>query len=352
MLSISPRQLLNKLTYASIAFVGFLACAEVSLRFVSFLVNGPKQKGQIRIAHPELGWSLNPNQHSGQFLNMCDESVNEVAPISPFLIRAPANRRGVVALFIGDSYTHGHEVSAGEAYYDVVEELADGRYSVYASGVSGYGTLQELLLLEEIHSEVQPDIVVWQLCSNDVLDNVFELDRAQFPIAPPYRRPYLEPATGSIEMRNPGSPLLDVSFLARFLMDRTILFDFRHQLGILETLYPTVTDDLQDRAEFERKGLAVMQWCVSRAVDGLRDVRFVGFSTETLYDREYEATFLAGGAAYFPGFGAKVAASPDTDCMPADPHWNHKGNHIAAELLLQLLDGEWDRLIEEHTEQG
>ena len=51
-------------------------------------------------------------------------------------------------------------------------------FELFAFGVSGYGTLQEKMILEQYHSIIHPDLVVLQFCTNDFVDNTYELDLA------------------------------------------------------------------------------------------------------------------------------------------------------------------------------
>jgi hypothetical protein len=82
--------------------------------------------------------------------------------------KAPGVRR-VVA--IGDSFTFGTDVDDGERFSD----LLDRRFShleVINLGVAGYGTDQELRLLETVGFRFQPDIVILTVCVLNDLDDI------------------------------------------------------------------------------------------------------------------------------------------------------------------------------------
>lgn len=88
------------------------------------------------------------------------------AEISP---KAPGEIRVAV---LGDSFTWGIGAAYGERFTEVMEDR-EPTLNVLNFGVSGYGTVQESLLLDAV-LEQQPDFVVVAFClGNDLLDNVY-----------------------------------------------------------------------------------------------------------------------------------------------------------------------------------
>jgi lysophospholipase L1-like esterase len=92
-------------------------------------------------------------------------------------------------LVTGDSYTHALEVSDDAVW---PARLVRGvEWSVWAYAASGWGTLQEAMAVEELVAELRPDVIIWQMCDNDLFNATPELERA----VPVYnigrRRPYL-----------------------------------------------------------------------------------------------------------------------------------------------------------------
>ena len=130
--------------------------------------------------------------------NSCGEEVIRTPSKSPYIVKFPAaasERAPHTVLFVGDSFTNGTGVSTGLAYYDVVEELAEGRLRIFASGIRNYGTSQERMLIEAIFDQVRPDLIVWQLTENDAIDNRFILDD-EIPTNNRRPRPYLDLESG------------------------------------------------------------------------------------------------------------------------------------------------------------
>jgi hypothetical protein len=241
---------------------------------------------------------------------------------------------------LGDSTTHAHEVSTGAAYYDMVETLGNGRYSVWAAGVAGYGSLQEYLLLLKIYDDIQPEIIIWQLDYNDVTDNVYELDRASLS-SPMRLRPYLNPSSGQLTFRNPGLLPFTVSHGARFLLSQLAGLDIRFDLGVIPRIERWLRPLDGQRQMLEQQGLNVLDRVVAETRHRFPASRVIGLALmgDMVEDRAFEEIFRRHGAAYWPNFTAHVrrATSEPTDCRPWDRHWNHTGNRIAGNLIAEGL---------------
>lgn len=90
-------------------------------------------------------------------------------------------------LIVGDSYTACAQTSDEKTWHHL---LADSLpVEVFAYGAAGYGTTQEYLICKEYLDGVRPDIVVLMFCTNDFIDNYWELEkRANYHVRMP--RPY------------------------------------------------------------------------------------------------------------------------------------------------------------------
>ncbi|MBI5742149.1 MAG: SGNH/GDSL hydrolase family protein [Nitrospirae bacterium] len=82
--------------------------------------------------------------------------------------RIPGKRRILVA---GDSFTFGHGINNGDTYPDILEKTLDGT-EVLNFAVSGYGTDQQLLLLQKKGLRYRPDLVVLGFYKGDIFRNV------------------------------------------------------------------------------------------------------------------------------------------------------------------------------------
>lgn len=308
---------------------------EGAVRLSRYVVRGPNST--LTVDDPELGWVHNLKRPKVTRTNSCGEEVVTLTPPNPYIIRYPHTTSGTHVLFLGDSSTHAHEVSTGAAFYDVFEAGGQGQYAVWAAGAGGYGSLQEYLVLQKIYDEVRPNIVIWQLDSNDVGNNVFELDSTSiFNNVKP--RPYLNPGSGTIEMRDPGLFLFKISDGARVALPRLIALDVKYKLGFIGAAERWLGSEAENRPMLILRGLRVLDTVLGKAVRSYPQTRFIGFSISGADDQEYADVFTKHGAGFWPNFSARVRAhSKQTDCLPWDGHWNHEGNRIAGKLIAELL---------------
>lgn len=129
--------------------------------------------------------------------------------------------------------------------------------------------------------------VVWQLTSNDVADNVYNLDKSSF-----------------------------------LNMQRQKWADAR------------ISPNRSEMPKLESQGLGVLQKVLRRAKAELPAVRFIGLSVDERYEVAYRGIFEREGAEYIAGFAAAMKQRHRRiDCAPLDAHWNHDGNEVAARLL-------------------
>lgn len=115
--------------------------------------------------------------------------------------RTPAMRR---VLAIGDSHTQGYEVDQDRTFAARVETLLRrrGPAEVLNAGVSGFGTAESLVFLENEGIKYRPDVVVLGFYQNDFDDNIkaglFRLDDGKLVVA----RQKHTPGTGILGVIN------------------------------------------------------------------------------------------------------------------------------------------------------
>lgn len=318
-----------------VAVLGTMVVLEGAFRAMRYIVRGANSLATLDDA--ELGWVHNSERPRVVRVNSCGEEVITLPAPSPYLIRIPRQQDGRHILFLGDSSTHAHEVSTGSAYYDMVGAIGQGKYSIWAAGAGGYGNLQEYLVLTKIYDEVHPEIVVWQLDSNDIVNNVYRLDSGAIlnNVKP---RPYLDPDSGAIELRDPGQLLFKISQGARYLLPQLVGADIRLKLGLIPMMERWIGPAAEDRPALMQQGLRVLEQVLAQAIERYPQTQFVGFSISSGDDAEYAKIFTRHHAGYWPNFSARVRASGErTDCLPWDGHWNHVGNRVAGHLIADLL---------------
>jgi len=92
--------------------------------------------------------------------------------------------------FIGDSFTGDPNMSDEDAYFSQVGDILDAE--VFAYGGGGYGSLQEMMVLEEYVDIIKPDIFVLQFSNNDFSNNHYELENMFIVRNQKNLRPYLK----------------------------------------------------------------------------------------------------------------------------------------------------------------
>jgi lysophospholipase L1-like esterase len=84
----------------------------------------------------------------------------------------------------------------------------------FAYGTSGYGTLQQLLFLQQHIDSILPDLLVLQMCTNDFIDNHYEL-AMECMYEMHEKRPYVQ-ADGKIVYKVPLSTFRRVLVYLKF----------------------------------------------------------------------------------------------------------------------------------------
>ncbi len=153
---------------------------------------GPQKVRGVITLDKELGWLPTPNySYSGELVDADGKpyAVNiqtDSAGYRTFGNPHSDSRKKV--LFLGDSFTHAMHVSNDKTYYGILAKELD--IEVFSIGVEGYGTLQEYMMLEKIIDDIKPDVVVLQFCSNDFINNHYDLELGAIGNNNRMRRPY------------------------------------------------------------------------------------------------------------------------------------------------------------------
>ncbi|MFK7977002.1 MAG: hypothetical protein AB8C02_12750 [Halioglobus sp.] len=135
-----------------------------------------------RIPHPVFGWVLEPDAEFVHY--MPNEGKVEVKYNSRGWrdVEHDIDNPNAVyrVLVLGDSYMEAYSVSLEDAFHRHLGRLADAdgvNIEVINLGVGGMGTLQELLLFQEIGVRYKPDLVLLGMyLGNDLRNNSFELE--------------------------------------------------------------------------------------------------------------------------------------------------------------------------------
>jgi lysophospholipase L1-like esterase len=164
----------------------------------------------------KLGWKPKANylfEGVMQDLDKVEYKVHVSTNKNGFRQYGNPNSEKTKVFFIGDSYTQSVEVSDDKTFYKIIGDSLP--IEVFAYGMAGYGQLQEYMILEEFLDEIKPDIVVLEVCSNDYIDNHYEMEmESGYKVG--LRRPYLS-KNGEISYLQPIATYEKVRAYSRFL---------------------------------------------------------------------------------------------------------------------------------------
>jgi hypothetical protein len=242
---------------------------------------------------------------------------------------------GAIRVFaIGDSYTEALQVSDGQAWFDHLARLAP-TVSIFAYGTGGYGTLQEYMMLDRHVDSIRPDVIVWQLSANDLINNDFFLETKN-PAGSRMTRPFFE--NGRIVNRFPSaSEAVRYSRLVRFISARMAMLQGHGfspaSIATERTKYPR---DLE-------RAIATTGSLMKLARERTGDIPIFAFAAEgdSYADSVLASAATASGWSFIPGIRDSIDAARSrgtrVDGMPRDGHWNAAGHSIAGRVMARHL---------------
>jgi len=252
----------------------------------------------------------------------------------------PTTRRRKLA-FVGDSYTLPLELDIASMCYSVLGRTLD--VEVFAYGGGGYGTLQELLVLERFLLLVRPDFVVLQVCSNDFINNSWELENSSAFNNNLARRPYL--VGDDIEYRAPWwfSPMLAGHFrlpqelAARIGRVRASLA----RRGMVGTVEATIEHQGLYFLPF-RQAVDTTDRLVARIKTRLDDVPLIAFPVDTdqPYLDQWRTIFRRHGVPFVEDAVVEIRDAEQQGVrlrISDGAHWNAVAHRICGEALARWL---------------
>ncbi|MFA5089755.1 MAG: GDSL-type esterase/lipase family protein [Candidatus Omnitrophota bacterium] len=246
--------------------------------------------------------------------------------------------------FIGDSFTEGCGVDEEDMYYNIIVKNLNAEAFVY--GGPGYGTLQEYMVLDRYIDEIKPDLIVLQVCSNDFINNLWELESASFYNNDLMTRPYF--INGRIEYRFPKFPwklrvfLYSHSrliYLLGYSLDRFLVELCKK--GFLHSVDEDIITKGMDVDDF-KKAVDVTDTLIKKMKERARQVPIVAFTVNgnRNYLEQFRIIFQENGIEFIEYVqeeilkesikGVKVYSEQQT-------HWNETGHRICGELLSKRL---------------
>jgi hypothetical protein len=187
-----------------------------------------------------LGWENKANYRFIKNLRGYGEIIYSTKEYG-FRSFSDVNTRKKKIFVIGDSFTQACSVSDGWTYYDYLEKNNDN-IEIFSYGGGGYGSLQEYMILDKYIDIIRPDLILWQFCPNDFINNDHELESASLKNNNHMIRPYYK--EGRIEWLYPKQnygwiySVVQSSYLLRMLNIRLNILKAEKKGSIEDKLSP------------------------------------------------------------------------------------------------------------------
>lgn len=235
-------------------------------------------------------------------------------------------------LLIGDSFTQMYYVLNGQEYYSYLEKaFPEAEFFVF--GGTGYGTLQEYMVLNDTFDLIEPDMILWQFCKNDLMNNLHSYEIKVGCYNNGINRPYLE--NGEITYKKPR-PLWLLRKYSRFFDYALWKYDeFIYSIGCQEEENKTI-----NYPDEQKKAYDVTKEIFSLIRDKTKETPIVMF--EACLD-SHEFSMLCDDLNITCIYGLRDhLQSKEKEGIRVtnkiNKHWNENGNKLVGEYLAEALD--------------
>jgi lysophospholipase L1-like esterase len=193
----SATRILRRSGALALGLLVALLLAEGAYRVLRAGALGPTTNPAYVRADPDLGWAYRPGaraRHSSAEFDVQVRIHERGFRGEPWQLEGDERRR---LLLLGDSFAFGWGVEEDAALGARVQALLPA-WQVLNAGVSGYGTGQQLLVLEALLASTQPDAVAVVFCANDLFES-------GAPVTYGARKPFYRLTDGELELH--GQPV-------------------------------------------------------------------------------------------------------------------------------------------------
>ena len=326
-----------------------LCLGELAIRSVHLVRDGipffEKNAGRVGAIQldAELGWRATENYEeslTGSTKGGKPYSVHRSQGRHGFRHFGDVNSVKPKLLVIGDSFTQASAVSDTKTYAALVGKVLG--MEVFAYGAGGYGTLQEYMILDRYFDEIKPDLILWQFCINDFINNDNELEQSSTINNNGLTRPYL--VDGVIAQRSPkpiGQQVREwINHHSRFLYFVVSRIDRLRAVTATDSVEYDIEAQGSGHAGF-RRAVQVTDQLMGRVRARVGNTPIVAFSCDNT--EPYDAAFAAISAHHRIQYWSDVpgviqeAVRKEEDVQTPDDHWNELGHKLVAEIVTKHL---------------
>ncbi len=289
----------------------------------------------------QRGWRAVENFHSVTTQKSVDGSTytrtlsqNEYG----FRMFGEVHTQRMKVLVIGDSVTHALEASDDKTYYAVMKDALN--VEVFAYGVIGYGTLQEYLVLDRYLDDIKPDLILWQFCSNDFVNNSVELEEQSTWENSGTVRPYLIDGQIRYVLARKGATLRQFAQQHSRLLH--VIFG---RLDTLTTSPQTIETHIEQfgmKHEGFLRSLRVTEALMGKVKSRAGKIPIGAFSADEKqpYLEAFQALSTQHGMHFLGSVrpALRAAEQGGSVVLAADGnHWNEAGHRVVGETLAAAL---------------
>jgi len=245
-------------------------------------------------------------------------------------------------MFIGDSITGDMHVSNDKTYYGLIQKKLP--VEVYAYGGSGYGTLQEYMILDEYIDKIQPDLVVLQCSANDFINNSYELELQSYKNNNGLRRPYItKDCKIFYAIPKRFSLIRNISNnYSRFLY---VVLSRIDKLAATKLKEKTVEKYIEKQGK-HHSGFKHSAQITNKLIEMFRErnskVRMFAFCVDFVppYYEEFQNILKKNGIEFIDGIPQAIRGVEDKGYVTRasdGAHWNELGHRICAEKIISYF---------------
>lgn len=338
------RTLVSRVALVTLAVLLSLLLMEVALRLVTPLQRFANPLYAFHDPDPIVGWRGKPDVHARFATGDFDCDVRHGTDGMRAHESPPPAKDAPVWLFLGDSFTWGWGVGQGEPFTDVLQTTIGPSVSVKNAGLSGSGTVQQMLILkQQLAQGLKPKKVIVVFCPNDFTDCVEQRTDRPFMIRVSDEMTVTNcPVEGGGLQSGIGRTISSYSRLIstiRFAVNRT---KARSRQGRDDYSPPPLSRDEIDAA----------RECLSQMVDACKEA---GAELTVVYtsmredmmpgpdaERRIALRTMCGdlGIPFIDPtetLRAKCNFEPGVFFFANDNHWTKDGHRVVAELIAQSL---------------
>ncbi|MBU1862650.1 MAG: SGNH/GDSL hydrolase family protein [Candidatus Omnitrophica bacterium] len=251
------------------------------------------------------------------------------------------NSKKYKVFVIGDSFTHGCGVREEALYYNVLARKLNVELFVY--GGPGYGTLQEYMVLDSYIDVIKPHLIILQVCSNDFINNMWELESVRFHNNDLMIRPYLR--EGKVDYLYPkqfGKLKMIIFSQSKFLYLSGYSLEKFIAMAYFKNYIPDYIKTKHREArrksyvKYFDEATAVTRTLFGKIATRARHVPIIAFQANTREHERFKKIFKELNIQFIeeiPDILQQKENEGISTSFPGQTHWNELGHELAGTIL-------------------